>query len=549
MRSKKTYREYQESESIKFPAAAWLLDQAGVYAVVLLVALIAIGAFMKMGWDSYTAAIKPPEVITPYADVTPVSFIGKTWAEKLISVNPANLPDWTVDKSAKPRPVIDPKNCSASAAASISLLSTNVATGSGTDVRIQVYGAGQAAKQFTDYTTAFTPCFGKLNVQNSGKTTFVTFSRGFILTSGDAIIGVFVPNDQIRDTILDFYLKNVESSLIESGCLALNATPADANRNLFFSKDQYTGLEGSENLESVVDTTNLPTPTSLTLKEIEDRTAVVPEAPLPANFPELPKTVVQKPQIPAALKNEDAFKASAKFRVVDEKGPGCGWDWTAQVSPELDLKKLATDKNNSIQKTQGALDGSATNYVSGKINWALQLASLAPTVDTWNSFVSQTNTVHKKWQWLEAERQKIESPWRQYVIDHDEWLTFDQRKADALKKFDEEFKQCQKDEKDLADWNRDWKDIADQQAKDKAKADAEAKDTEKNKPTASATPTPTPSATTTAPAVTVPSKPAGCSTPPVEPEIASQMKPEEPKAPVIPKDVTIPASWPTPKTN
>lgn len=547
MRSKKTYREYRESESVKFPAAAWLLDQVGVYVIILLVALIAIGSFMKMGWDSYTAAIKPPEVITPYADISPASFVGKTWAEKLIAMNPAALPAWTVDKSAKPRPIIDPKNCPADAAAPISLLSTHVATGNGTDVRVQVYGAGQAAKQFEDYLTSFGPCFGKMNAENSGKTTFAVFPRGFILTSGDAIIGAYTVNDQVRDALLDFYLKNVESSLIESGCLALNSKADDATRNLFFSKDQYTGLKGITELESSVDTANLPTPTGLKLTEIEDLSAVIPEGPLPASFPTLPKITVQKPQIPAALKTETDFKSSATYQIVDDKGPGCGWDWTAQVSPELDLKKLENERNNEILKAQGAIDGSANTYVSGKINWALQLAALAPNVDSWNVFANQTNTVHKKWQWLEIERSKIESAWRQYVVDHDEWLTFDQRKSDALKKFDEDFKKCQKDEKDLSDWNRDWKDISEKQAKDKAKSEEDARDEEKNKPTAS--PTPTPSATTTEPSVTVPPKPAGCDTPPVEPEIATQIKPEEPKAPIIPKDVTIPSSWPTPKTN
>lgn len=543
MRSKKTYREYKESESVKFPAAAWLLDRSGVYIAILLVALLAIGVFMKMGWDSYNEAIRPPEVITPYADVKPASFAGKTWAEKLISVNLGNFSEWTVDESSKPRSIVDAKNCGASRAVPTTLLSTHVATSAGTDVRIQVYGAGQATKQFSDYIASLGSCFGQMTAQNSGKTTLATFPRGFILTSGDAIIATVAVNDQIRDRLLDFYLKNVESSLIESECLSLVATSADANRNLFFNKDQYTGLIETANLESGVDTKGLPTPTGLKLNEITDTSAVAPELPLPTNFPELPKTEVKKPEIPAELKTEDMFQAPAKYQVQDSKGPGCGWNWTAQVSPDLDLKKLVVEKNNAIQKTQGLLDGNATAYVTGKINWALQAASLAPSVDMWNAFVNKTNLVHEKWNRLETERQKLETPWRQYVVDHDEWLTFDQRKVEALKKFDEDFKKCQQDEKALEEWNKNWKDISDKQEKDKAKTDEDAK----NKPTAS--PSPTPTATSTASAVTIPTKPIGCDTPPEEPEIASQERPSEPKAPVIPSDVTIPASWPTPKIN
>lgn len=551
MRSKKTYREYRESESTKFPALAWLLDQTAVYAVALLIALFAIGSFMKMGWDSYSESIKPAEVITPYADVTAVNFSGKAWAEKLIATNPANFADWSVDKSTKPRSAIDSKNCPAIGIAPTTLLSTHVANSAGTEVRVQVYGAGQAAKQFTDYSNNLASCFGKLNPQTAGKTTFETFSKGFILTSGDAIVGVTTVNDSTRDVLLDFYLKNVEPSLLESGCISLEVTAADANRNLFFNKDQYSGLEGSTTLTSSVEIGNLPTPTGLKLNEIENTSAEVPEAPLPANFPELPKNSIQRPQTPVAPKSEGPFTADAKYRVTDDKGPGCGWSWTAQVSPALDLTKLAKDKNNSILKTQGAIDGGATTYVNGKLNWALQIAALAPSIDSWNTFVSQTNAVHKKWEWLDTERQKLEAPWRQYVTDHNDWLTFDQRKSDALKKFDEDFKQCQKDQKDLADWNRDWKDIADKQAKDKAQAESDAKNANKTSPTSSpsATPTPTPSATSSPSTTVIPPKPAGCDTPPTEPEILTQKKPDEPKAPAIPKDVTIPASWPTPKTN
>jgi hypothetical protein len=547
---RKTYREYRESESVKFPALAWLLDRKIIYIATMLVAVIALGSYLKTGWDSYNQAIKEPEAITPYADIQPSSFAGKTWAEKLLATNPANLKNWTVDKSTKPKSAVDLKVCSKIPTLSTSLLSTHVANSDQGEVRVQVYGAGQAAKEFTNYASALKTCFGS-DVEETKNSKFVIFPRGFIITAGDAIIGVYTSDDSVRDALFDFYSKNMETSLIESSCLALISSPQDANRSLFYNPKDYTGLSDSQNLETAVDITGLPTPTSLKLDDVKDDSATIPEAPLPKDFPTLPKTVVSKPTIPAALKNENAFTGVAEYHAPDTKGPGCGWEWTAQVAPEVDLKKLAKEKSDAIVSTQTSLDNKALGYVDGKINWALQVASLAPSVDVWNTFVNETNLVHDKWNWLKSERNKLEPAWREYVADHDEWLSFDQRKADALKKFDEEFKQCQKDEKDLADWKKDWQKISDDQAKDKAKADADAKDSEKNKPTASpsATPTPTPSATPSASAVTSPPKPAGCSTPPVEPEIATQAKPAEPKAPSIPEGVTIPASWPTPKTS
>lgn len=554
MRSKKTYSQYKDNENVRFPTAAWLLDRSWLYVAVLLVAMLAIGTFMKMGWDSYNDTIKQPEVITPYADVQPVNFTGKSWAEKLITMNPANLATWTVDKSTKPRSAVDAKVCAKIGNVSTSLLSTHAATSEGTEVRVQVYGAGQASKQFATDSASLNSCFGKVNVETSGKSSFAVFPKGFILTSGDAIVGVSTVNDQVRDTLLDFYLKNVEPSLIESGCQSLIATPEDANRSLFYNPEQYTGLKGSTNLETAVDINGIPTPTSLQLNEIANISAKAPEAPLPTDFPVLPKDKATRPAIPAPLKNEDSFKDAAIYNVEDPNGPGCGWNWTAQVSPDLDLKKLASEKKGAIQLMQGTLDGSATSYVSGKLNWALQVASMAPSVDVWNTFVNQTNLVHGKWEWLDSERDKLEPSWRQYVTDHDFWMTFDQRKADALKKFDEDFKKCQLDEKSLSDWKKDWQAISDEQDKEKAKAEdaaKAAKDAEKNSPTPSptATPSATPSPTATKPAVTVPPKPAGCSTPPEEPAIASQAKPAEPKAPTVPVGVTIPASWPTPKTS
>lgn len=542
MRSKKTYEEYKKDRNVKFPVAAWILDRSTLYVAVAIVALLAIGGFAKLGWDSYSRAIQEPEVISPYIDMESASSTGRTWAKELASKAPTGVTTWALNEKTKPQPFVDYKICPTVAEIPTTLLSTHIASGEGIETRVQVYGAGQATAQFDTYINALNSCFGETTIQTSGNTRFAEFPGGFVITAGDAIVGSTTADPNRYDAILDFYLNNVERTLEETGCIALAPAASDAKRSFFYDRESYIGLEEKEELESNVNIAGLPTPAEIKLNEIANENAILPEAPLPPDFPELPKNEVKPPVIPTSVQDQSMFAGVAVYKIADTKGPGCGWDWSAQESPVYDDKSLENMKKNSIQQTKNDVDSKAIDYVKTKINWALQVAAIAPAADDWNIFVNKTNEVHEKWEWLENERAKVQTDWYNYVAAHDDWFTFDERKAAAIKQFEEDTKKCEADKKALEDWEDKWEELAEEREKEKEKENPEPSKSPSPSPSASISPTPSPS-----PTVEIPEKPVGCDTPPERPEIADQEKPQEPQPPFIPVGVTIPQSWPVPK--
>lgn len=544
MRSKKTYQEYNRDPSVRFPRLQWMLDRKTPYIVFATVSLLALGFVFKAGWDSYSRSIQEPQSVSPYMELISAESPGMLWAQELVSRNPAGFTEWAVSESTKPNSVVNDQICAGLTQHPTSLLATRSASGANVNTSVQVYGAGQAYRQFETYHALFSDCFGELPIERVNNSSFFKFPGGFIITTGDGIVGVTGPDETI-DVVFDFYIVAFEETLTASECAALPVRTEDAKRSFFYNKDEYAGLRSSTTLESKVDISGLPTPSSLNVAKIEIDSMEIPEAPLPEGFPKLPKEVVTEPAIPAPPADESAFTAVADYQIADDQGPGCGWAWSAQKSPVYDRAALEDERDYTIRSTQDSVNERAKGYVKTKVDWALQTASIAPSLNKWNSYASTVNSTHERWIWLNDQRNALQPLWEEYVFLHDDWSTFDSRKATAKKEYDDAVKKCEAEEKALEDWKDKWEDIVKEREKEK---EEEEKNKSTTKPTPSPTPTPTP---TPSPSATkepeIPPMPEGCDTPPEEPAILSMEKPAEPKAPEIPAGVTIPQSWPTPK--
>lgn len=538
MRSKKTYSEYRNDPEVRFSALRWVMDRKTPYVIVALVSALALGLVLKAGWDSYTRSIQDPDVESPYMELISSESKGMLWAKDLVSQNPASLPEWSVSESLKPQAAVDSQICSGMSELPTSLLATRSASGSGVSTRVQVYGAGQAYRQFESYAATLNSCFGELPIERSGNSSFVKYPQGFLITAGDGIVNVSAP-EGLYDQTLAFYLSEVETTLSNSECASISSTSEDAKRSFFYNSSEYAGLREKQTLESTVDISALPSPSALEMSDIERMFVAVPEAPLPKDFPELPKATVQKPTLPNAPEDKDAFIADADYQVPDDIGPGCGWEWSAQKSPVYNLSELEEEREYTLRATQDNLNTNAKDYVKNKINWAVQVAGIAPSVDRWNAYANSVNKTHERWEWLNAEREALLPRWNDYIEEYEYWDSFDERKALATKEYEEAVKKCEADEKALEEWKEKWE----KKAKEREEAEKK-KPTPSPSPSSSSSPTPTPSKSED-----VPEKPEGCDTPPVKPEIIDVEKPAEPEAPEIPEGVTIPQSWKNPKSS
>lgn len=551
--ARKKYSDYKADPTIKTPILAWFFNRgflSFLYVAMAAVSVLSMVFLYSAGAKAWRGITTEPQETSPYQEIEALNSAGKDWAESFISKSPKNVSGWSVSDTVKPQN-IQAAECVFQDNPSTTILSTYSGNSGETQTRVLLYGAGQASADFDKYISLLESCSNtEIIDEEFGKT--AKFDNGFMITMGDAIVNVVTPDSNLRDELYKFYYDEMVSTLKETSCLDLDVANTDKARSFFYDPESYTGLKETTVVETRVNIKNVPTVSALTIDSINNPNATIPESPLPQDFPKLPENEVSKPKLPNPVEDQDSFKEEAIYNIADNNGPGCGWAWSAQKSPVYDLTALENEKNQTIIEKQGNVDKNAESYVESKIDWAVRTVQIMPSVDEWNKYAQSVNATHAKWTWLNDERDKLYEPWHNYVRDHNNWETFDKRKSDALKIYNDELQKCLDAQTLYDEWELEWGELYAEQ-----KASENAPTTPEEEPEQPETPTPTesPSEGPTAPPtptqepeepLDIPEPPENCTTPPERPAIIDQAKPAEPMAPEIPTGVTIPDSWEKP---
>lgn len=547
--SKKSYRELKEDPYIKAPALAWLLDRKLLYISVATAFALVVSGFLYQGLKSYEEAVAPPEDVSPYLQINPSRSIGVNWGTELLK-NSHGVEGWEVKDSVQPNHgFLQDATGGTAGEVPVTLLATQVASSGPVRSFVQVYGAGQARRQYDFYVEklAARGPVDSAQVTESG-IMGAKFELGFILAAGDSIVGAQTSDNALRDRLFAEHSSEVESTLLASKCASVAAVD-EAKRSIYFDPNGFEGLLESKRIEPQVNASYLPTLQGIGAKEISNPYAVAPEAPLPAVLPTLPAEVA-KPTIQPGPATIADFSSTASYRVQDPIGPGCGWSWSAQNPLEYDDADLEAAKSSTVAKVQNEVNDKTQGYVDSKIGWARVVALTAPALDSWNRYTESVNSVHAKWDKLVADREALRPAWDQYLVAHESWATFDARKAASDKAYNEELKQCLADRKTHDEWEKEWGADALKKKQDEWRDRKQKESEDKPRPTVAPSPAPSATASPTAdpdPMPTAPAEPKNCEIDPVKPEILSQQKPAKPAPPALAEDVTIPNSWPKPQ--
>lgn len=377
------------------------------------------------------------------------------------------------------------------------------------------------------------------------------FDGGFISTSGDGIIGVTAPAST-SDSILGDVEKRSESAMDATHCFSLDENDRDRTRSPYVSQVPYQGLWASQKVSTSVNMGDMPRISTPPIQEPSHR-GVRPEGPWPAGFPTSTPAPPEKPSYPNATSSipDGGFSMIARYRIVDGHGPGCGWVWSGQQSPVPHSKELHRAQTRTLLDAHHRVDSQARTYVENTLDWTAATMGAVPSVIAWNEWVHHYDSVVARWEKLRQDRYDIHRAWLSYVAAHDVWLTFDTRKAQATSTFNTQTTQCQHNNDAYAAWRRQWG--AQYDAQQKAGAPQPTPSTVMVTPPPdpwNPSPTPTPSTIYVTPSPSasssIPPPPTPCTSPPQRPAIIDEQKPAEPKPPAIPRDVTIPSSWPHP---
>lgn len=532
---------------------------AGSAVVIGLSAAVGVSgvAWSTMGIDgisTWNTIISEPVIDSPYVQVSEVKSRGKEWGEQIIKKKPSSLSDktsWNVIDSSRPVHALDPKTCAEISNVPSSVIAAFTGNSDVVTVVAQVYGAGQATDNFYDYKKKLSNCMGKENVKDfktDNGSAFV-YDSGFMITMGDTIIGGFdIKDEKVRDKTLEFYAKEMASSLRSSQCRDISAVQGNNVRSPFYGEELYKGLIENQTMKTRIPVEDIPEPTSYDLNSILMPDMQQPEAPIPSDYPKIPSKTVDKPELPkrGEARKAEFFDEVASYNIPDEIGPGCGWEWSGQKSLVYDKKSMKSTEEREKRQVQSDVDSAAKQYVHDQTEWATKIAALSPSIDSWNNYSTKVNKVHDRWNYLETEREKIKPDWESFVKSYEDWYTFDDRQKWASAAYDNELQQCIDKQEAVTEWEQEWGEkyaevyaIRESATKTREVEDENGDTTieeyfdesilskeDKKKLDQN-----------------IPNRPEDCTELPEKPEILTQSRPSEPKPPSMPNDVTIPDSW------
>lgn len=555
--------------------------------------VLGLGYVLYSGYNSFQAMSAPPEDNSPYQDTVPTDFLGQRFAADFVQQYPEEYvgdQEWEYDENPRQAKLLGDVDLCPKLDGNISSSLLSSYQGSADDnsliVHTQVYGAGQARPHFEKIREIVQACTDVDVEKTATDPEFESMKYGnsAIFTAGDSIIEINVNDDNVedKDEILQFYADYATESLVSEQWQCKNLTPSiqDRSRSYYFDFENYEGLYETELLEAETETDNLPKPVyvrdgneeaTARINTISQPEKEAPEAPLPDDFKEIPEEPT-RPALPRELEVQDDFTDRARYEIADTLGPGCGWEWTAQLPPEYDMEVLDHLKESTLVETQNELEQKANGYVLNAFEYALKVMQQEPIISQWNKYVNTVDSIHEDWDWLENERQALLPRWNDYLEEHRAWRAFpgQQREAqeqynelldnyeqrledyeDAYENYVDEREQCLLQREEVDEWEDEWGERV---------RNGEAI-FEEDVPS----PSPTPSPTSTGDdeednepeeePIIAPDRPEDCLSLPTEPaqpeqpakpSILDESRGSEPQPPAIPEGVTVPESWENP---
>lgn len=467
--------------------------------------------------------VQEEEKYLPYVQLAGTQSMGSQWLEDFLSNQPfggensGDVKKWgqtstvrtlIADESIKcvePQPmppyVLDAKTAS-NGVVSISAVTTQ---------------AGMSKSLIDSYESRASDCKIELHRNEDGSRVDIADDTS-LLFYGDVAVSVnfsysFSGN---KESIVSQVEDRIKDSLETFRCTNINTHVEDRRRNIYYTVDnEPVGKFQTDTVETEEDAVNLPTLVDATPAVMNYPNLVKPEAPYPADFPDIPKRRVEQPDIPPLPQiTGDTFKKDVTYEVPDFEGAGCGWDWSAgQDTPIYDVKFLEKVKEDKKKETLSEVNANAREYISSYLNTLGSRATVQPRIIAWNNYVDAVNEAHISWIELENARNAIKAEYDAYIEAWSRWATFDRRKEAYEEFYDKEVEFCKERDNKFLSWQREEERRNDRNNRDRNDDNL--------------------GESTPAPAV--------CGDI-VEPEILNQRKGDEPNF-VPPEGVTIPHSW------
>ena len=503
-----------------------------VLTLVALGSLIILGVLGWQSWSLWQQLTAPVEKETPYNEsYQAAEYPGKEFLSKLAGEAPEGVDaaKWVVSEDGKNDTSVRvlPAGCTQIAPSTAQLAYKTAKTDKAT-VSIMIYGAGQARTQFDKYAAQLSECKGAKTGENMLKV-----SGGAIMTRGDAIVSIVSDDAALVDKMVPWYQGKLDETLTVTSCAALDETADDASRSFYYDSNSYTGTTKSEKVtvDDVVLTASSPqllADNSMSVSKAfidpQDKSTVKqPLSPLPNGMTTDLPTAPAAPAV-SAKPDSPATEKTVTYQIADKTGPGCGWTWSGQKTPDYDEDVISANQKTILKNAKTELKNNIATYNKAVVSWSAQTAMAMSFQTSWDDYVSKTNAVYASWNDLNTKRAALQAPWFEYVDKANEWLNWSDDVEKAQNEWEDAVKQC------VADASKAGVDddgVSSGGFGSSNGGNADSDEDEKNETGMSAS-----------------QIQKQCEAANPKPDILDEEKPDKPTAPAMPDGVTLPSTWP-----
>jgi hypothetical protein len=190
-------------------------------------------------------------------------------------------------------------------------------------------------------------------------------------------------------------------------CVTVGSALADAARSPWGQPDTFTGLTVP------VAVTVAPSPTPTPPVGVTPVPDTFTPAPAPSvSFPVRPLDPVWPEELPSPLASPLAPVAppvppaaiTVPRRITDPLGPGCGWAFTGQVAPELDLAVEEALVAERVTQARAGLVAGQQQWQADLVAYWSELPAYLPEAEAFAAYASEVARVAAAWDTITAQR-------------------------------------------------------------------------------------------------------------------------------------------------
>lgn len=268
-------------------------------------------------------------------------------------------------------------------------------------------------------------------VRNGNETTsFIS------LRNGDVITTITSTNRALPTQFINDISSKMEQSLTPA-CANPKEQGDTSTRNPYYNIQEFTGLISQAKVQAVQ-----PIPAKKNQPEAQHLPDVdLPEQP---DFPFYPKSLpnpVPKPT-PPSVPQYPATEETIFFRVPDDTGPGCGWNFTGLVKPAYDQSKIDAKKTTMTKDSQDRMKSNFTAYNQQVVEWEKAWTSYKADEKSYLEYVGKVYEVDVKWSDQRKAQKKYKDDMDAYNNAINDYNNFNTRKKSAQQKYDADVQTC-----------------------------------------------------------------------------------------------------------